>query len=200
MINKGTIKKYNQERGFGFILSDDSNTDIFFHIKDFPNKNILPQVGEKVTFHIGQDGGKNKAIHITRLDFPSESVYNTKNERLATKSKRKLKKNNTSGDLFGVLMAVIFIGIVGIFVYGFIQKALHRNELANQPVTHETLAIANTQAINNNANNFKCDGRIHCSQMHSKEEAQWFLNNCPGTKMDGDRDGDACEGQFGSGW
>ncbi|MFN6970045.1 MAG: excalibur calcium-binding domain-containing protein [Rheinheimera sp.] len=43
---------------------------------------------------------------------------------------------------------------------------------------------------------FQCDGRQHCSQMTSKAEAQFFLANCPDTKMDGDHDGDACEQQF----
>ena len=43
---------------------------------------------------------------------------------------------------------------------------------------------------------FQCDGRQHCSQMSSKAEAQFFLENCPDTKMDGDNDGDACERQF----
>ncbi|MBU2425588.1 MAG: excalibur calcium-binding domain-containing protein, partial [Gammaproteobacteria bacterium] len=43
---------------------------------------------------------------------------------------------------------------------------------------------------------FQCDGRQHCSQMTSKAEAQFFLANCPDTKMDGDYDGDACERQF----
>ncbi|MBH2030083.1 MAG: cold shock domain-containing protein [Moraxellaceae bacterium] len=40
---------------------------------------------------------------------------------------------------------------------------------------------------------FSCDGRKHCSQMHSREEAIFFLKNCPNTKMDGDSDGIPCE-------
>lgn len=40
---------------------------------------------------------------------------------------------------------------------------------------------------------FKCDGRQHCSQMHSRAEAKFFIRNCPNTKMDGDRDGIPCE-------
>ena len=43
---------------------------------------------------------------------------------------------------------------------------------------------------------FKCDGRQHCSQMTSYDEAVFFLRNCPNTKMDGDRDGIPCERQF----
>ena len=43
---------------------------------------------------------------------------------------------------------------------------------------------------------FQCDGRTHCSQMTSCEEATFFLKNCPGTKMDGNNDGVPCEQQW----
>ena len=43
---------------------------------------------------------------------------------------------------------------------------------------------------------FSCDGRTYCSQMTSCEEAEFFLQNCPGVKMDGNNDGEPCEGQW----
>jgi hypothetical protein len=43
---------------------------------------------------------------------------------------------------------------------------------------------------------FSCDGRTHCSQMTSCAEAEFFLQNCPGVKMDGNGDGEPCEGQW----
>jgi len=43
---------------------------------------------------------------------------------------------------------------------------------------------------------FSCDGRQYCSQMRSCDEAKYFLANCPGVKMDGDRDGIPCEEQW----
>lgn len=43
---------------------------------------------------------------------------------------------------------------------------------------------------------YSCDGRSYCSQMTSCAEATWFLKNCPGVKMDGDRDGVPCETQW----
>jgi hypothetical protein len=44
---------------------------------------------------------------------------------------------------------------------------------------------------------FRCDGRVHCSQMKSCDEADFFVRNCPGVKMDGDRDGKPCEDRCG---
>ena len=54
------------------------------------------------------------------------------------------------------------------------------------------------EATANSAPNphFKCDGRTHCSQMTSCQEAKFFLKNCPDTKMDGNNDGIPCERQF----
>jgi hypothetical protein len=46
------------------------------------------------------------------------------------------------------------------------------------------------------ASAYRCDGRTHCSQMTSCKEATWFLKNCPGVKMDGNRDGVPCERQW----
>jgi len=50
-----------------------------------------------------------------------------------------------------------------------------------------------TTAITQPTESFSCDGRQHCSQMHSRAEAEYFLKNCPNTKMDGDQDGIPCE-------
>jgi hypothetical protein len=46
------------------------------------------------------------------------------------------------------------------------------------------------------ATRFTCDGRTRCSQMTSCDEAMYFLENCPGVKMDGEGDGIPCEGQW----
>lgn len=43
---------------------------------------------------------------------------------------------------------------------------------------------------------FNCDGRDHCSQMTSCEEATFFLENCPNQQTDGDHDGIPCEMQW----
>ena len=128
-----------------------------------------------------------------RVNSSSRNSYNTTPKRIVSHSRRKTKRKNESGGFFGTIITVIIFGIIGYFVYGFIQDSLHRNELTNQPVIQETLEIANTQAVNSNPNHFQCDGRKHCSQMRSLEEARWFVRNCPDTKMDSDHDGEPCE-------
>ena len=128
-----------------------------------------------------------------RVNSSSRNSYNTTPKRIVSHSRRKTKRKNESGGFFGTIITVIIFGIIGYFVYGFIQDSLHRKELTNQPVIQETLEIANTQAVSSNPNHFQCDGRTHCSQMRSLEEARWFVRNCPDTKMDSDHDGEPCE-------
>jgi hypothetical protein len=43
---------------------------------------------------------------------------------------------------------------------------------------------------------YKCEGKIYCSEMTSCEEAKFYLKNCPGVKIDGDGDGIPCESQW----
>jgi hypothetical protein len=43
---------------------------------------------------------------------------------------------------------------------------------------------------------YSCQGKVSCSQMTSCEEAEFYQDNCPNTKMDGDNDGIPCEKQW----
>ena len=139
--------------------------------------------------------GLQNSQHTTseRVNSSSRNSYNTTPKRIVSHSRRKTKRKSESGGFFGTIITVIIFGITGYFVYGFIKDFLHRNELTNQPVIQETLKIANTQAVSSNPNHFQCDGRTHCSQMRSLEEARWFVRNCPNTQMDGNNDGEPCE-------
>ncbi len=59
-----------------------------------------------------------------------------------------------------------------------------------------TPTASNPPTASTSSSSFSCDGRKHCSQMKSCAEAHFFLANCPGVKMDGDKDGVPCEEQW----
>lgn len=84
---------------------------------------------------------------------------------------------------FILLVLLVFAGWYG---YSESQRRAH------VPAAAEELAAAEDAPDAR----FRCDGRTHCSQMTSCAEATYFLNNCPGTKMDGDNDGVPCEMQW----
>ncbi len=63
----------------------------------------------------------------------------------------------------------------------------------NEP---ESLATSASSQLRPLSSSYRCNGKQHCSQMRSCEEAVFYLNNCPNTRMDSDGDGVPCERQF----
>ncbi|QIL80557.1 DUF1294 domain-containing protein [Diaphorobacter sp. HDW4A] len=57
MRKQGTIRRWDEERGFGFIDSGDSR-DVFVHVRDFARGSASPVAGMQVTYEEIQVGGK----------------------------------------------------------------------------------------------------------------------------------------------
>ncbi len=66
MRNKGKVKWFNKEKGYGFIVKEDGN-DIFVHYKDLNMEGFkLLKDGQEVEFDIGiADYNKIKATNVT---------------------------------------------------------------------------------------------------------------------------------------
>ncbi|WP_216934771.1 MULTISPECIES: cold shock domain-containing protein [unclassified Acinetobacter] len=239
-FKRGEIKTYHEERGFGFIQIEGESKDLFFHIIDFPNKNIPPKIGEKLKFLIVEDKGKFKAEHIVRLDVKATVpvAHNTNlygAPEVQTSPRYEKAKSSTTSKIIPI-SGLIIIVILGGLVYNKyqsyqVQKQQKLEELmveqqrivADQRTAQGDLPMEglseqgrknlenrgtelrsqrytvnseNSEMASQSISQFKCDGREHCSQMGSYEEALFFIRNCPNTKMDGDGDGIPCESQF----
>ncbi|HQS33549.1 cold shock and DUF1294 domain-containing protein [Polaromonas sp.] len=58
----GTLKSWNDDRGFGFIEPAHGGQEIFVHIKAFPAGTGRPSVGQQLTFDVETtDNGKKRA-------------------------------------------------------------------------------------------------------------------------------------------
>ena len=66
MRSAGTLTKWNDERGFGFILPNQAGDEIFVHISAFPKDGIRPRIGEVLSFEIANLDGKQQAVAIER--------------------------------------------------------------------------------------------------------------------------------------
>lgn len=56
----GTVREWNDERGFGFIDADVGGEPIFFHIKALPPGAGRPQRGQRLSFEVGQGPNQRK--------------------------------------------------------------------------------------------------------------------------------------------
>jgi hypothetical protein len=95
------------------------------------------------------------------------------------------------------LLLAVILGIFGWQVFAKYQgQILTLVDGARTAEVEYAAPSSNPQKKLSLSSDFKCDGRTHCSQMTSCDEATFFLRNCPGVKMDGDHDGIPCEQQW----
>ena len=67
---EGTLKSWNDERGFGFIAPDQGSDEVFVHVKAFSRRNGRPAIGQRLTFEveIGPQGKKRaKYVEAARI-------------------------------------------------------------------------------------------------------------------------------------
>ena len=65
----GKIKFFNRKKGFGFIIDDENQNDIFMHASGLSDKKTKIKPKDPVSFEIINDeDGKMKAVNITKLD------------------------------------------------------------------------------------------------------------------------------------
>jgi CspA family cold shock protein len=64
----GTVKFFNNDKGFGFITPENRGADVFVHVSALKQGASLRE-GDKVSFELGQDrkSGKSKAENVSVL-------------------------------------------------------------------------------------------------------------------------------------
>lgn len=72
---QGTIKFFNTEKGFGFIVPADGSEDMFFHISQCV-EGWDPMEGENVMFEVGSGrDGRPAASNVQPAGWSSEEEY-----------------------------------------------------------------------------------------------------------------------------
>lgn len=175
-LHKGTLKRWNDDKGFGFISSENNGKDIFVHISALKRMSRRPIVGDVVVFQTQADqDGKIKAINVT-IEGVAE---------INARSNRQNSRKRNGSNRFLKIIPILLVMIVGVFVY---DKFIMKDRIKN--------IIPSSLFQNEKETNYTCQGKEHCSEMISCEEAKFYLRNCPNTKMDGDGDGIPCENQW----
>ncbi len=61
----GTVKWFNTQKGYGFIVPDEGGKDIFVHISAVERSGLRTlNEGQKVEFELQNDKGKTAAVNI----------------------------------------------------------------------------------------------------------------------------------------
>ena len=177
MRSHGTLTKWNDERGFGFITTSRADEEIFVHVSAFPRDGVRPSVGELISFdvEIGKDGRK-RAIRVQR---PCSRT--APHRRESTRGRPALRT---------AALVLLAAGAAGTWSIQTLWPA-RPSAPAADPAANESTASP-LAAVER----FSCDGRTRCTQMSSCDEATYFLRHCPGVQMDGDGDGVPCEDQW----
>lgn len=188
---EGKLEKWNDERGFGFISPAQGGPPVFVHVSAFSG-GTRPALGDQLTFEIemtedGRTRAKNVKPRVGHA-LPSNATRSTP---------------TTSGSSNWVWPVLVLIVLAAFGYYAYSRYERHDTPSAApemQPRAHPDLSTTQSLRTKPEAKSpvqtFRCDGRTHCSQMTSCEEATYFLRNCPGVKMDGNNDGVPCEQQW----
>ncbi len=105
--NKGVLKTWKDDRGFGFIKPEDGSDDIFIHISALKNFVRRPYRGDTIYYEVEQSSdGKSKAVN-ARIEgvevFAEES------------------SGNKLGVWLSVAVIVVFVAGLGLYFGGMLE-------------------------------------------------------------------------------
>ena len=170
MRYQGRISEWKDNRGFGFITPNGGGPRVFIHIKALRGGQPRPEGGELVSYEVATDATRGpRAQNVTYVGVRTMST--------STKSSLPLS------------IIVLALAVAGLGAYGW--HRLKATPTLDVPATPSAATLQSQPAPS-----LACQGKQYCSQMTSCAEAMYYLNNCPGVKIDGDGDGIPCEEQW----
>ncbi|MGR6831175.1 cold shock domain-containing protein [Aliivibrio wodanis] len=170
---KGQITQWFDDKGFGFIYCHDMPFEVFAHVSRFRRGYRRPRVGDKVEFQIEWDNGKANASAIVLLN-----VY-------------PLRKRISIRKSLSCIVIFSTLSLLYLLFKNQLSTSYSHTAPSYQTPRYERV-IQQPQRMRST---FTCQGKTHCSQMTSYEEALFYLRYCPNVKIDGDSDGIPCEMQ-----
>lgn len=192
-FNSGILLRWNNDKGYGFIEHKEHKNGIFVHITAFQHPERKPVVGDTIMYQLavgkenklqGVDAYINGVKRIPKITEPKPAIL-----KIQSKDKSPIKIKSTSSYhkrpnkkpsrdtpiknfIMLILLAAIIVSSI-VKVYDFFKSRMFARP--------DRTIVQNV--LSDNPHNFKCDGRVYCSQMNSREEARYFVAHCPGTKM-----------------
>lgn len=193
----GKLVRWIDDKGFGFIKPASGGNDVFIHISALRGMSRPPVIGDTIHYQTEFDAnGKIRAIQasiegvakqmtlepMARKSVGAPSVIKSSKATYVPRPRPRYSRKGFNG------LPLLLLIIAGVYVY---DKLSHPDSTTIDQATMQSISLPTKPK-----QTFQCQGKVHCSEMSSLEEAEFYLDNCPGTKMDGDHDGIPCEQQF----
>ncbi len=205
MRRQGSITRWVDDRGFGFVTDDEGGEPAFLHISALPKRSVRPMVGDRISYDVRLDlQGRPQAVRVehvrTQIALPKIRPSNTVKRRVGASRRRSMVGPAV------VAAALALIALIAGFALFLLHpgspgrnmaESYHAPQAFDRPVRQRPApptAASSFEAVS--APLFACEGKTHCSQMSSCDEAMFYLHNCPGSVTDGDGDGRPCEDQW----
>jgi cold shock CspA family protein len=139
----GTLTKWNDDRGFGFIEPAASTEELFVHISAFPRDGIRPHIGELVSFETDLRGdGKHRAVRVMRPG-----------SRAASHRPHRSRPSSTRRNPLVAIASVAAIGVIGWYSYTRLAQS--------SPPSPIQAAFVAPSIPASPAPAFSCDGRTN---------------------------------------
>lgn len=121
-MQSGTIKKWHQDKGYGFIEVDNQSEDVFFHASKVQLSQPIA-VGQRVYFDCKRnDKNQLRATKVRSNPDKDSSAINPSSSR-SSKHPRHNRDNYTSKQSINNWAATVFstLGLLAIIYFGFIE-------------------------------------------------------------------------------
>lgn len=125
----GKRTKWNAERGFGFVVADHGDQELFVHVTAFPRNGRPPAISEALSFEMELDKeGRKRAVRVRRPGEPAPGASRSR-PAAASRQKKRQETNSLGALLVGILL------VAGVAWYGYTQYADRQAALLAVPRT-----------------------------------------------------------------
>lgn len=107
MRNKGKVRSWNEQKGFGFVRPSDGGKDLFLHVSALSKRSRVPRIGQTVRYTLSADKqGRPCAV---KAQLPGDRLPHRKPIKGTTKA---------------IFVAIVFLCIVTFLVFSEQLSAL----------------------------------------------------------------------------
>ncbi len=157
---QGTLKVWKKDKGYGFIIPDSGQADVFLHIRDLGDLTRLPRSGDRVRYQ----PMRNKDGKLRAADAQIEGI----SLALAAKQPRSHKQRNTTSRPrparnthrkrrpFSTLLSLVFICLLGAAAYESLSERFGPVSALTQEVDNQALTIQ--KAYENRQSDLQVEG------------------------------------------